>query len=120
MPAGRPVRQPEVLHEAVMSRNSPSAGGRGPRGDPALAQRLAREIEGEVLFDRASRGRYATDASIYQIEPLGVAIPRTEADVARIVEVAAESGTPLLARGAERRSADRRWEKRWSSTSAGT
>ena len=64
-----------------------------------LARRLSREIEGDVLFDRASRGRYATDASIYQIEPIGVAIPRTEADVARIVEVTARSGTPLLPRG---------------------
>ena len=52
-----------------------------------------------MLFDSASRGRYATDASIYQIEPIGVAIPRTEADVARIVAMTAESGTPLLARG---------------------
>jgi hypothetical protein len=33
--------------------------------DGALARRLAREIEGEVLFDAASRGRYSTDASIY-------------------------------------------------------
>ena len=52
-----------------------------------------------MLFDPAGRGRYGTDASIYQIEPIGVAIPRTEADVARIVAVTAESGTPLLARG---------------------
>ena len=35
-------------------------------GDSALARRLAREIEGEVLFDAFSRGRYSTDASIYQ------------------------------------------------------
>ena len=69
-------------------------------GDPALARRLAREIEGEVHFDAASRGRYATDASIYQIEPIGVAVPRTEADVAAIVAIAAEHGAPLLARGA--------------------
>ena len=53
-----------------------------------------------MLFDPASRGRYATDASIYQIEPVGVAVPRTEADVAAIVSIAAEYGTPLLARGA--------------------
>ena len=37
-----------------------------------LARRLAQETEGEVMFDAASRGRYATDASIYQIMPLGV------------------------------------------------
>ena len=82
-----------------MPRHRPSTRGPGPRVVPPLARRLAREIEGEVLFDPASRGRYATDASIYQIEPLGVAVPRTEEDVARIVAVTAESGTPLLARG---------------------
>ena len=82
-----------------MIRSRPSASVRGPRGDPALARRLAREIEGEVLFDPASRGRYATDASIYQIEPIGVAVPRSEADIARIVEATAETGTPLLPRG---------------------
>ena len=52
-----------------------------------------------MLFDPASRGRYSTDASIYRMDPIGVAIPSTEADVARIVEVAAETGVPLLARG---------------------
>ena len=82
-----------------MPRHRPSTRGPGPRVGPPLARRLAREIEGEVLFDPASRGRYATDASIYQIEPIGVAVPRTEEDVARIVAVTAESGTPLLARG---------------------
>ncbi len=42
--------------------------------DGALAARLRREIEGEVLFDPASRGRYSTDASIYQIDPVGVVV----------------------------------------------
>jgi FAD/FMN-containing dehydrogenase/Fe-S oxidoreductase len=68
-------------------------------GDPALAARLARELEGEVLFDAFARGRYATDASIYQIEPLGVVVPRTEEDVARALAIAAEFGVPVLARG---------------------
>ena len=53
-----------------------------------------------MLFDPASRGRYATDASIYQIEPVGVTVPRTEADVTAIVSIAAEHRVPLLARGA--------------------
>ncbi|MFN3744034.1 MAG: FAD-binding and (Fe-S)-binding domain-containing protein [Hyphomicrobiaceae bacterium] len=65
----------------------------------ALAERLAREIEGEVLFDRFSRGRYATDASIYQIEPLGVVVPKTREDVRIAAQIARESGVPLLARG---------------------
>src|SRR5690606_9843235 len=64
-----------------------------------LAARLARELEGEVLFDAFARGRYATDASIYQIEPLGVVVPRTEEDVARALAIAAEFGVPVLARG---------------------
>src|SRR5919201_498792 len=40
----------------------------------SLEARLAREVDGEVLFDAASRGRYSTDASIYQIEPIGAAL----------------------------------------------
>ena len=65
----------------------------------ALADRLAREIQGDVLFDRASRGRYSTDASIYQIEPVGVVVPKTEADVAIAAEMAREAGVSLLPRG---------------------
>ena len=68
-------------------------------GDPRLAQRLRRETEGEVLFSRADRGRYATDASIYQIEPVGVVVPRTVADVAAALSIAREHGVPVLARG---------------------
>ena len=69
-------------------------------GDPALAARLRREIEGEVRFGPADRGRYSTDASIYQIEPLGVVIPRTTEDVARTIAVCREAGAPVLPRGA--------------------
>jgi FAD/FMN-containing dehydrogenase/Fe-S oxidoreductase len=64
-----------------------------------LARRLAKETSGEVLFDAASRGRYATDASIYQIMPVGVFVPRTEDDVATAIALARETGTPLLPRG---------------------
>jgi FAD/FMN-containing dehydrogenase/Fe-S oxidoreductase len=66
----------------------------------SLAQRLKREVEGDVLFDRASRGRYSTDASIYQVEPIGVVVPRTEAAAARAMEIALEAGVPILPRGA--------------------
>ena len=59
-------------------------------GDSALAARLRRELQGEVLFDAASRGRYATDASIYQVEPIGVVIPRSEQDLLIAVQIAAE------------------------------
>ena len=47
-----------------------------------LGRRLRHETRGEVLFDAASRGRYATDASIYQIMPLGVFVPTSADDVA--------------------------------------
>ena len=68
-------------------------------GDSALAARLRRELQGEVLFDAASRGRYATDASIYQVEPIGVVIPRSEQDLRIAVQIAAEEGIPILPRG---------------------
>ena len=69
-------------------------------GDRALARRLAREIEGEVLFDAASRGRYSTDASIYQVDPVGVVLPKTEQDARIAMQIAVEEGIPILARGA--------------------
>jgi len=65
-----------------------------------LAHRLATETQGEVLFDAGSRGRYATDASIYQVMPLGVFVPRTHQDVAAALAIARELGAPLLSRGA--------------------
>ncbi|MFQ5994538.1 MAG: FAD-binding and (Fe-S)-binding domain-containing protein [Acidiferrobacterales bacterium] len=68
-------------------------------GDPALAARLSREIEGEVLFDAFSRGRYSTDASIYQVEPVGVLIPRNQQDIIRIIQIAAEQSVSVVARG---------------------
>jgi FAD/FMN-containing dehydrogenase/Fe-S oxidoreductase len=68
-------------------------------GDSALAQRLKRELEGEVLFDAASRGRYSTDASIYQIEPVGVVVPKTERDARIALQIAVEEGIPVLPRG---------------------
>ncbi len=68
-------------------------------GDSGLAQRLRRELEGEVLFDAFSRGRYATDASIYQIEPIGVVVPRGPEDVVRTIEIARDAGVPVLPRG---------------------
>ncbi|MBE0619328.1 MAG: FAD-binding protein [Burkholderiales bacterium] len=68
-------------------------------GDDALAARLRREIRGEVLFDAASRGRYSTDASIYQIEPIGVVVPQTEEDARIAIQIAAELGVPILPRG---------------------
>jgi FAD/FMN-containing dehydrogenase/Fe-S oxidoreductase len=64
-----------------------------------LGARLKRTIQGEVLFDAASRGRYSTDASIYQIEPVGVVVPKDEADVLAVIDLANEMKVPILARG---------------------
>src|SRR5436853_6470111 len=68
-------------------------------GSPRLETRLRRELAGEVLFDRFSRGRYATDASIYQIEPLGVVVPKGKEDVTAALQIAREEGVPVLPRG---------------------
>jgi len=68
------------------------------------AQRLERRLRdacrGEVLFDSASRGRYATDASIYQLFPIGVVVPADSADLRVALELAREEAVPLLPRGA--------------------
>src|SRR3954469_18349154 len=61
---------------------------------------LRREVDGQVLFDAASRGRYSTDASIYQVEPLGIVLPRSEEAARAAIAIAAEQGIPLLPRGA--------------------
>ncbi|MEQ5844160.1 FAD-binding protein [Paraburkholderia acidicola] len=65
-----------------------------------LASRLRSALRGDVLFDAASRGRYATDASIYQITPLGVVVPRDQDDLRIALEVARSEKVPVLARGA--------------------
>ncbi|HTD32695.1 MAG TPA: FAD-binding oxidoreductase, partial [Candidatus Elarobacter sp.] len=71
--------------------------------EPVLARRieakLRAETRGEVAFDRLTRGLYATDASIYQIVPLGVVIPRDAADVEAALAIAREAGVPVTARG---------------------
>ncbi|WP_244607226.1 FAD-binding and (Fe-S)-binding domain-containing protein [Bosea sp. CS1GBMeth4] len=62
-------------------------------------RKLSQALEGEVRFDAFTRGRYATDASIYQIMPQGVAFPRSDADIAAALTIAAEHGAPVIARG---------------------
>ena len=63
-----------------------------------LAQALRQRVSGEVRFDAFSRVLYSTDASIYQMEPVGVVIPRTADDVLAVMEVARESNVPVLPR----------------------
>jgi FAD/FMN-containing dehydrogenase/Fe-S oxidoreductase len=73
-----------------------------PLDNPApsrLEERLRREIKGDVLFDRFTRGRYSTDASIYQMEPLGVVVAKDRGDIAAAIQIAREEGVPVLPRG---------------------
>jgi FAD/FMN-containing dehydrogenase/Fe-S oxidoreductase len=82
------------------------ANGRGPGSNGALsdvAASLQRELEariaGEVRFDAVSRMLYSTDASNYQIEPVGVVIPASSDDVQAAIEIAARHRVPILPRG---------------------
>src|SRR5579884_960633 len=79
---------------------------KGPRKDsavtvvmPGLERRLKSELSGDVWFDRFSRGRYATDASHYQIMPVGVVAPRTVEEAEKAIAVARAEGVKILARG---------------------
>ncbi len=65
-----------------------------------LANRLRADVEGSVRFDALTRALYSTDASIYQIEPLGVVLPRTLDDIDAVMAIAREEGVPVLPRGA--------------------
>src|SRR5262252_9919474 len=65
-----------------------------------LRQRLSTACRGDILFDAASRGRYATDASIYQIMPIGIVLPRDEEDAVAAMAVARDLKAPVLPRGA--------------------
>ncbi|NIA70816.1 FAD-binding protein [Pelagibius litoralis] len=74
--------------------------GAAPRGDGGeLARRLNAALEGEAYGDPFSRGRYATDASIYQIMPRAVVVPRTFADVEATLAIARDAGVAVLPRG---------------------
>jgi FAD/FMN-containing dehydrogenase/Fe-S oxidoreductase len=66
---------------------------------PGLERKLKAEITGDVMFDGFSRGRYATDASHYQMMPLGVVVPRSVAEAERTLAIAREEGVSVLPRG---------------------
>ena len=72
--------------------------------DPALRVRICDDlrgiVRGDLLFDDLSRVLYSTDASIFQVQPSGVVVPRDEEDVQELVRYAAANGVPLVARGA--------------------
>jgi FAD/FMN-containing dehydrogenase/Fe-S oxidoreductase len=65
----------------------------------ALRRELTDRVEGDVRFDAVTRALYATDASIYQIEPAGVVIPRSREDLRRIVEICSRLHCPITMRG---------------------
>ena len=64
-----------------------------------LEQELRRVVEGDVRFDAYSRVLYSTDASMYQVEPIGVVIPRHADDVQAVLEVANRWKVAVLPRG---------------------
>ncbi len=69
-------------------------------GRISLEEELRRRIKGEVLFDEMSRLLYSTDASLYQIKPLGVILPRSAEEILQSIQIAAQHGVPVLPRGA--------------------
>jgi FAD/FMN-containing dehydrogenase/Fe-S oxidoreductase len=71
----------------------------GTQALPELEASLKKKLEGEVRFDRMSRLLYSTDASNYEIEPVGIVIPRTDEDVSKTLEAAREFGVSILPRG---------------------
>src|SRR5512144_2443860 len=66
---------------------------------PDFVNELSKHFTGDIRTDLASRILYSTDASIYQLEPLGVALPRTQEDLHAAVELAAKYAIPILPRG---------------------
>ena len=81
------------------------AGVPGPNTTPgvvdvtALRQALERDVQGEIRFDAVSRALYSTDASVYQIEPLGVVVPRSRDDLLRVIRLCGQFRCPLTLRG---------------------
>ncbi len=65
----------------------------------ALQRELESQIEGEVRFDAVSRALYSTDASVYQIQPLGVVVAKSREDLIRIVRIASRFRCPITLRG---------------------
>ena len=64
-----------------------------------IGKEISNKVEGKTLFDEFSRGRYSTDASVYQIKPIGVVLPRDTNDVLNVMEYSQQNSIPLLARG---------------------
>ena len=65
----------------------------------SLEEELRTAIEGEVRFDVFTRKIYSTDASMYEIEPVGVVLPKTNADVQKTLRIARKHNAAILPRG---------------------
>ena len=64
-----------------------------------IEKEISSKVNGKTLFDEFSRGRYSTDASVYQIKPIGVVLPKDTNDVLNVMEYSQNNSIPLLARG---------------------
>ena len=64
-----------------------------------INKHLKRELSGDVYSDLFTRGRYATDASIYQIMPAGVVVPKSLEDIKLALQIAREFKVPVTPRG---------------------
>src|SRR5262249_56140911 len=85
-------------HRSAMAESSNSQSPTSVGSD--LERELRGIVEGEVRFDDYSRLLYSTDASMYQVEPIGVVLPRTKDDVRAVLELANRYNVPVLPRGA--------------------
>lgn len=83
-----------LASDRLVARNGETA-----RASVGIAKDLQNAMKGEAAGDVFTRGRYATDASIYQIMPAAVAFPRDAEDVAAVIDVAARHDVPIIARG---------------------
>jgi len=72
---------------------------RPPAASSDLEARLRRDFEGDVHFDAFTRGRYSTDASVYQIDPIAVVLPKSVDDIAAVISACSDAGIPLVPRG---------------------
>ena len=73
--------------------------GSGMKNASSLEQRLRSDLTGDVFFDAFNRGRYATDASFYQIMPAGVVVPRTVDEALRTLAIVRDAGRIVTPRG---------------------
>ena len=90
---------PLTVARETAARDSEAVGRASNEVAGQLAKQLATQTQGEVLFSPADRGRYATDASIYQVMPVGVFVPRTADDVALALDICRSLQVPIVPRG---------------------